>query len=56
MKDVSFRLYETDLALLLGPNGAGESTLLRAIVYLLPFAGDIAISNHHPTSLGALLR
>lgn len=53
VKDVSFELYETDLALLSGPNGAGKSTLLRAIVYLLPFAGDIAISGHHPASLEA---
>lgn len=53
VKDVSFRLFETDLALLSGPNGAGKSTLLRAIVYLLPFAGDIAISGYHPARLEA---
>lgn len=53
VKDVSFELQKADMALLSGPNGAGKSTLLRAIVYLLPFAGDIAISGHHPASLEA---
>ncbi len=37
VKDVSFDLYETDLELLSIPKKAGKSTLLRAIVYLLPF-------------------
>jgi ATPase subunit of ABC transporter with duplicated ATPase domains len=37
-KDVSFDLYETDLERLSGPNRAGKSTLLRVIIYLLPFA------------------
>ncbi len=56
VKDVSFDLCETDLALLSGPSGAGKSTFLWVIVYLLPFAGNITISGHHPASLEALLR
>lgn len=40
VKEVSFELRKAELALLSSPNGTGKSTLLRAIVSLLPFAGE----------------
>lgn len=43
VEDVSFSLREAQIAVLIGPNGCGKSTVLKAILGLVPFAGDIRI-------------
>ncbi len=40
---VSFALDEGQIAILIGPNGSGKTTVLRAILGLVPFGGDIRV-------------
>lgn len=39
LEDVSWSICEHDFAALIGPNGGGKTTLLRAVLGLLPVAG-----------------
>lgn len=41
LEDVSFDLEEGELAVIVGPNGCGKTTLLRAVLGLLPYTGEI---------------
>ena len=42
LEDVSFELAPRERLSILGPNGAGKTILLRALLKLVPFSGDIA--------------
>jgi ABC-type multidrug transport system ATPase subunit len=43
LKDVSFKIPKNGRALLLGPNGAGKSTMIKAIMGVHRFAGNITV-------------
>jgi ABC-type Mn2+/Zn2+ transport system ATPase subunit len=43
VEDVSFSLDEGQIAILIGPNGSGKSTILRAILGLVPLAGEVRV-------------
>jgi ABC-type Mn2+/Zn2+ transport system ATPase subunit len=43
VEEVSFALAEGQIAILIGPNGCGKSTVLRAILGLVPFTGDVRV-------------
>ena len=43
VSDVSFSLNKGDFLALLGPNGGGKSTLVRALVGLQPYSGQLVI-------------
>lgn len=47
IKDLSFSVAEGNVLTVLGPNGAGKSVLLRTLLGLLPYQGDIHWS-HKP--------
>lgn len=42
LQPLSFEVSEGAVAAIIGPNGAGKSVLLRALVGLLPYEGEIA--------------
>ncbi len=41
IKDLSFEVKEGDVLTILGPNGAGKTVLLRTLLGLLPYKGEI---------------
>lgn len=43
LHDITFEIYEGELAVIIGPNGAGKTTLLKAILGLVPYEGSIKI-------------
>jgi ABC-type Mn2+/Zn2+ transport system ATPase subunit len=43
LEDISFELDSGVIAAVIGPNGSGKSTLFRAILGLIPYAGEIKI-------------
>ena len=43
VKDISFTVDPSQIAMLIGPNGSGKSTLIKAMLGLLPFDGEIKI-------------
>lgn len=43
-KDVSFELADGSVTVLLGPNGAGKSTIMKSIIGLLRYEGDIRVN------------
>ncbi len=44
LKDVSFKLFETDFISIIGPNGGGKTTLLKLILGLLePLSGTVHV-------------
>ena len=42
LRDVSFEVAKGDTVAIVGPNGAGKSVLFRALLNLVPYAGNIA--------------
>lgn len=42
LHDISFSLREGEFLAVIGPNGGGKSTLLRALMDLIPFSGTIS--------------
>lgn len=42
IEDLSFELSEGEALSILGPNGAGKTVLLRALLGLLPYSGEIS--------------
>lgn len=50
---VSFDIGDGEIAVLLGPNGAGKSTIIKCIVGLLRFKGNITINGENNKSLAA---
>jgi ABC-type Mn2+/Zn2+ transport system ATPase subunit len=43
VEEVSFGLDEGQIAILIGPNGSGKSTVLKAILGLVPVAGEVLV-------------
>ena len=41
IQDLSFQVAQGEILTILGPNGAGKSVLLRTLLGLLPYEGDI---------------
>jgi len=41
IKDLSFEVKERDVLTILGPNGAGKTVLLRTLLGVLPYKGEI---------------
>ncbi len=41
IQDISFKVASNELLAIVGPNGGGKSTLLRAILHLVPSTGTI---------------
>lgn len=50
---VSFNIGDGEIAVLLGPNGAGKSTIIKCIVGLLRFKGNITVNGENNKSLKA---
>ena len=46
VKDVSFNIKSGEFVGLLGANGAGKTTLFRAIMGLIPHAGNLEVRSH----------
>jgi ABC-type Mn2+/Zn2+ transport system ATPase subunit len=42
VRDISFDLHKGDILALIGPNGSGKTTVLKALLGLLPSSGQIA--------------
>ena len=42
IEDLSFEVKEGDVVTILGPNGAGKTVLLRTLLGILPYQGEIA--------------
>lgn len=51
--DVSFNLGEGEVTVLVGPNGAGKSTIIKSIVGLLRFKGEIKVGSYGNKDLKA---
>lgn len=51
--NISFNVNDGEIAILLGPNGAGKSTIIKSIVGLLRFEGDIEINGLNNKSIEA---
>jgi len=47
IKNISFTLPEGTITALIGPNGAGKSVLLKTILGLYPYQGEIKIFNEN---------
>ncbi|MGE4169726.1 MAG: metal ABC transporter ATP-binding protein [Candidatus Margulisiibacteriota bacterium] len=43
LEGVSFSMEERDFLAVIGPNGGGKSTLIKAIMGLVPFSGNITL-------------
>jgi len=41
IRNLSFEVCEGDCVAIIGPNGAGKTVLLRALLHLIPYAGEI---------------
>ena len=41
INNLSFEVKEGDILTILGPNGAGKTVLLKALLGLLPYKGEI---------------
>lgn len=51
--NISFQVNDGQIAILMGPNGAGKSTIIKCIVGLLRFQGQISINNFPNISIDA---
>lgn len=50
---ISFDVQNGQIAILMGPNGAGKSTIIKSIVGLLRFEGEIVLNDYENKSLDA---
>ena len=41
LKNLSFSVYEDEVLAILGPNGGGKTTLLKALLNIVPYKGEI---------------
>ena len=51
VRDVSFTLAEGQRLVILGPNGCGKTTLLRALMGILPFTGSVELDGRDLAAL-----
>ncbi len=51
VRDVSFTLAEGRRLVILGPNGCGKTTLLRALMGILPFTGSVDLDGRDLAAL-----
>lgn len=51
--NLSFTINDGEIGVLLGPNGAGKSTIIKSIVGLLKYQGEIEIDGHGNRTLEA---
>ncbi len=47
IKNLSFSVHEKEVLVILGPNGGGKTTLLRALLNLIPYSGTITWYKKH---------
>ena len=47
IKNINFSLNEGEILLVIGPNGGGKTTLLKAILKIIPYDGEICIKNNY---------
>lgn len=45
LTDVNFNIYSDDFIGIIGPNGGGKTTLVKAILQLIPYSGSIRYHN-----------
>lgn len=45
LENISFELIKGEILIILGPNGAGKSVLLKTLLGILPYSGEILWSN-----------
>lgn len=50
---ISFDVQDGQIAILMGPNGAGKSTIIKSIVGLLRFEGEIVLNDYENKSIDA---
>ncbi len=46
LKDINFSVSSNEILAIIGPSGAGKTTLIKSIVKLIPFHGEIELNNH----------
>ena len=56
LNEISFEVRSGRSVLLLGPNGAGKTTIIRCIMSLVNFRGDIAFDGHDVKREGSRVR
>ncbi len=42
LSGLSFELHEQEMLAIIGPNGAGKTVLLRTLLHMLPYQGEIS--------------
>jgi ABC-type Mn/Zn transport systems, ATPase component len=47
IKNINFSLNEGEILLVIGPNGGGKTTLLKAILKIIPYDGEVIIKNNY---------
>jgi len=47
IKNINFNLNEGEILLVIGPNGGGKTTLLKAILKIIPYDGEVIIKNNY---------
>ena len=56
VSDISFDIYKGDFLAIMGPNGGGKSTLLKAILGLIPInSGELLIFDKPVSEYGSLI-
>ncbi len=53
LRDISFTLAENQRLVILGPNGCGKTTLLRALVGVIPFEGTVELDGRELRTMTA---
>ncbi len=56
IEDISFQVAAGQSVALWGPNGAGKTTVLRSILGLVPFQGEVRVSGIDPSLRGKAAR
>lgn len=56
LKDVSFAVHQGETVVLWGPNGAGKTTVLRCLLGILPFQGELRVLDLDISTQGKQVR
>ena len=51
--DLNFEIHQGDCLAIIGPNGAGKTVLLKALLHLIPYTGEIRWSYQAPARICA---